>query len=735
MTTSVGYDVDADGIGVLTLDIPGATVNTLGARLMADLRAAIDRAAADTEVRGIAIVSGKDGFLAGGDLKAMDGQPAPAAASATVADQVDRSLALSMLLRRLETCGKPVAVAINGVAAGGGLELALACHYRVVVDDRSVRVGLPEALVGLMPGGGGTQRLPRLIGIEKALPLMLAGTLVGPDEALRLGIVDAVVPRGRELDEAKRWLRETGDPVQPWDVKDFTVPGGLPTDTPKVGQIFSIGSVLTRAKTFGNLPAQTAISAAVYEGTQLPFDTALRLEGKYFHKVFGDPTAKALIRTMFVSKQAADKLSMRPPGIPASRYRRIGIVGAGTMGAGLALAAARAGLEVALLDVSAEQADAGKAYADKRLRRDVEKGRATEERRAEVHGRIHPTTDFADLAETEFVIEAVFESEDVKRSVYTRVAEHLPEAVVLASNTSALPITGLAAATGRPDRFIGMHFFSPAERMPLVEIIRGHDTSDATLAAALDLAAVLRKTPIVVNDSRGFFTSRFIGSFLSESLAMVQQGIAPALVENGARALGMPQGPLAVSDAIGLDVGIAHLIEAVRADPAANAGDFGLSAVLVARHDRFGRKNGRGFYDYAPDGTPALWPGLADLVIPPATQPDVTEVKTRILYAQLAEGARAFAEGVLTGVTDGDLGATLGVGFPAHLGGPFFAMDTIGIPRVVEELDRLRLAYGDRFTAPDLLREMAADGLTFYGTDAVVSPGRDGQVKVTTAAV
>jgi 3-hydroxyacyl-CoA dehydrogenase/enoyl-CoA hydratase/3-hydroxybutyryl-CoA epimerase len=728
--SSVRYDVDTDGICALTIDVPGAPVNTFGAALINDLTAAIERVAADQSARGILLASGKDGFLAGADLKEINtGRGGDETAPLTVAEQIDRSMTLSRMLRRLETLGKPVAVVINGTAAGGGLELALAAHYRVVIDDPAIRLGLPESNVGLIPGGGGTQRLPRLIGIERALPLLLAGTLVRPDEALKAGFVDAVAPREQAVAEARRWLLETGDPLQPWDKKDFRLPGGLPAESPKVRQALSVSIGLTRAKTFGNIPAQEAIPAVVWEGTRLPFDTALRLEAKYFHRVFNHPTSRALIRTMFVSKHAADKLSMRPAGVPAASIRTLGIAGAGTMGAGLALAAARAGLDVLLLDVSQDKASAGRAYAGKRLDRDVQKGRTTPEKAAAVLGRIRPTADFAEFAIADFVIEAVFEDAEIKREVYGRIEEHLPAGVILASNTSALPVSRLAEATSRAESFIGMHFFSPAERMPLVEIIRGHRTSDSTLAHALDLARVLRKTPIVVNDSRGFFTSRFIGSFMGESLRMVSEGVLPPLVENGARMLGMPQGPLTVADAVGLDVGRKAGIEAVRGAPSGDLRHYGLPEVLVGKFDRYGRKNGKGFYTYAEDGSRILWAGLADLLPTLEQQPSIDEVKARILYAQLAEGARAFAEGVLLDVTGGDLGATLGVGFPAHLGGPFVAMDAIGIPQVVAELDRLRAAYGGQFAGPDLLREMAESGQTFYGANPVASPGAGGRVR------
>ncbi|WP_216913214.1 3-hydroxyacyl-CoA dehydrogenase NAD-binding domain-containing protein [Nocardia noduli] len=728
MTNSIAYDVDEVGVCTLTMDDQGATVNAVGGRFMADLAAAIARVVADDTAKGILLVSGKDGFVAGGDLKEMDNGKARLSTTLTPAQRLDLQQSLSNALRTLETLGKPVAVVINGVAAGAGLELALACHYRVAIDDRGVLLGLPESQVGLIPGSGGTQRLPRLIGVEKAVPLMLQGTLVPAAKAKELGIVHAVLPRAEARAEARRWLLEDGDPVQPWDKKGFAVPGGLPTTSPNVGRVFFLGNTVTRAKTFGNSPAQTAILAAVWEGIRLPFDTAVRLEGKYFQRIFEDPTSKAIIRTMFVSKKSADKLSARPAGIPKADIKRLGIAGAGTMGAGIALAAAKAGLQVVLLDSTEDKALAGKSYAEKRLNRDVEKGRSTPEKRDAILGRIEATADFSGFGDVDFVVEAVFESESVKREVYAEIEKHLPRGVVLASNTSALPITGLADLTGRAEKFVGTHFFSPAERMPLVEIIRGRATSDETLAHALDLAQILRKTPIVVNDSWGFFTSRFIGSFLTESMRMVQEGVLPALVENGARMLGMPQGALTVADAVGLDVGRAPLIAKVRADENAAATDYELGAYMVGKYDRLGRKNGKGFYDYQADGSKRLWAGLSEAIPPLAEQPSIGEVKSRILYAQLAEGARAFAEGVLLGPADGDLGATLGVGFPAHLGGPFVAMDQIGIAEVVAELDRLRGAHGEKFAVPDLLRRMAENGQSFYGANAVVSPGATGEV-------
>jgi 3-hydroxyacyl-CoA dehydrogenase / enoyl-CoA hydratase / 3-hydroxybutyryl-CoA epimerase len=698
--------VDDDGIATLTMDLPGRSVNVLGAELQPALAAAIEGALADPAVRGIVLTSGKPAFVAGADLKTMN----------TDASPVDRVMTLSRDLRRLETGGKPVVCAINGTAVGGGLEIALACHHRLVADDAGIRLGLPESKLGLLPGGGGTQRLPRLIGIQAALPLLLQGTLLTPAAALEAGIVDAVVPAGRLLAEAKRWLLEVGDPVAPWDRPGYRVPGGAGSLIEGVRNLFSISNVMTRANGYGNYPAPAAILSAVYEGTQLSVDRALRLEAKYLVKLLSGPESSALVRTMFLSKDAADKLAGRPAGMPRTTFTRIGIMGAGTMGAGLALTAAKARLEVVLLDRDLPTAEKGRDYAGKRLRRDVEKGRRTAAEADAVLARITPTDSYEELAGLPIVIEAVFEDRAVKQAVLGRARAALPADAVLASNTSAMPITGLAEYTSDPGRFVGMHFFSPAERMPLVEIIRGKQTTDETLAVALDLAKVMRKTPIVVNDAPGFFTSRFIGSFITESMRMVAAGVNPHLVENGARMAGMPMGALTVSDSIGLDLSVhaarQRALDAGNPDP-----DLGVVGLLVER-GRHGRKNGAGFYDYAANGDAVLWPGLRDLIPPADEQPSIEEVKTRILYAQLVEGTRAFAEGVLPTVRDGDLGACLGVGFPAYLGGPFVAIDAIGLPTFVATADRLADLHGPQFAVPALIREMAADGRTFYGEGA-----------------
>ena len=719
--------VDADGIATLTMDVPGKTMNTLGAELQPALGAAIDAAVADPAVQGIILTSGKPAFVAGADLKEIDADNGAdgGAPQLNPAELVEAMMVLSKDLRRWETCGKPIACAINGTALGGGFEIALACHHRVVADDPEIQLGLPEVNVGLLPGAGGTQRLPRLIGITAALPILLQGKPLNPAAAKEAGLVHAVVPPDQLLAEAKRWLLAEGDPVAPWDKKGYTVPGGAGSLVPEIRNLFGMTNGMIRANGFGNHPAPAAIAAAVYEGTQLPLDAALRIETKYFVTLFTHPVSKALIRTMFVNKGKADKLAARPAGVAKTRYRTIGVLGAGSMGAGLALTAAKAGIDVILLDRDQPTAEKGKAYAAKRLARDVHKGRRSPDEADAALARIRPTTDYAHLAEVPVVVEAVFEDRAVKAEVIQRAETVLPGDAVIATNTSAIPVTSLAEFSRRPGQFIGMHFFSPVERMMLVEIIRGQQTSDATLARALDLAQALRKTPIVVNDSPGFFTSRFIGSFIAASMTMLNDGVNPSLVENGARMLGMPMGGMTISDSVGLDLSV-YAARNHATDRGLPAPDLGITGFLVDE-GRYGRKNGKGFYDYAEDGSTSLWPGLVDALPRRGDQPTIDEVKARILYAQLTEGARAFAEGVLPTAIDGDLGATLGVGFPAHLGGPFTAIDAIGVPEFVVECDRLAAAYGQAYAVPDLIREMATTGQTFHGPRPVAAPGAGGR--------
>jgi 3-hydroxyacyl-CoA dehydrogenase/enoyl-CoA hydratase/3-hydroxybutyryl-CoA epimerase len=719
MADIINYAVDNDGICLLTMDEAGKTMNTMGERMTAALTQCVERAMADTAVKGVILTSGKASFLAGADLKEFN--RGFTFEGLTKGEISERLQSLSKFLRKLETCGKPFACAINGTALGAGFELALACHYRVAADDPKILLGLPEANVGLLAGAGGTQRLIRLIGVQAGAPLLLQGTMLSPQAALQAAIIHRVVPASDLLAEAKRWLLEVGDHVQPWDKPGFVFPGGTGTLDKNFRNFFAASIVMIRANSYGNYPAPQLISSAIFEGAQLPMDTALRIEAKYFTRLLLGSVSRNLIRTMFVNKGKAERLEHRPDVTPKVKYIKIAVIGAGTMGAGIAYSAARARIDVVLIDLDQAAADRGKAYAARKLARDIDKGRSSRERADEILARIHPTADYAKLADVQLAIETVFENRKAKSEVLSKVATLLPDSAILASNTSAMPITGLAEFTADPARFIGLHFFAPPDRMPVVEIIRGKRTDDVTLAKALDFVQAIRKTPVTVNDSPGFFTSRFIGSFVAESLAMVAQGVKPALVENAARMLGMPMGALSVCDEIGLDT--SYHAGRQQAQDAGKDPDLGIIGKMVVEQGRHGRKNGKGFYDYLENGEKRLWPGLRELTPTLSTQPDVDAVKGRILYAQLAEGARCFAEGVLIDVIDGDLGATLGVGFPAYLGGPFAAIDTIGVADVLQECDRLASLYGDQFKVPQLLRDMARNGETFYGAHAVAAPG------------
>lgn len=723
MTEVIHISVDADGIATLLFDRTDSNMNTMDMKFMEEIAAAIERLATDDSIKGAIFTSGKPVFAAGADLKVMEAN-LDKVDDTPVAERLKMNASLSKLLRRMETCGKPVACAINGTALGGGTEIALACHYRVVSDARGIQLGLPEVQVGLLPGGGGTQRVSRLVGIQAAMPVVMEGQALSAEKALKMGLVHKVVPADQLLAEAKRWLVEEGDPVQPWDKKGFRIPGGAGPSSPAVAQMLVVSNAMLQAKTFHNLPAPKAILSCLYEGPQLPMDKALDVEAKYFTLLQLDPVSRNMIRTLFINKGKADKLMHRPEGVPKTTFRKIGVVGAGLMGAGIAYHCAKLGIETVLIDRDQAAADKGKAYSAKRLEKDIAKGRMTQDKADAILARIHPTTDYAGLADVELVVEAVFEDRGIKAEITRKLDAVLPAHAVIASNTSALPISELAEAGAHPENFIGMHFFSPVERMPLVEIIRGRKTSPETLARALDLVQAMKKTPIVVNDGPGFFTSRFIGAYINESLAMVTEGVNPALIENAAKMAGIPVGPLTVSDEIGLDTAY-HASQQRKKDEGAAfkpTPTFRLVEKLVGELGRHGRKNGKGFFEYAADGSKKLWPGLAELFPPLAEQPSVDEVKARMLYAQLVDAAKAMAEGVLIDPADGDVGSILGVGFPAYLGGPFSMMDTIGIDKVVAECDRLATRYGAQYAAPQLLRDMAAEGRTFYGARRVTPP-------------
>lgn len=714
---TIAIDIDADGVATLTIDVPGQTMNVIGPEFLADFDTAITQIASDDAIKGAVIASGKDsGFMAGMDLKFFSAMLAKAGPSPAPAALFDDLFSLNALFRRLESCGKPVAVAIEGTCVGGGFELALACHRRFVGDSPKTRLGLPEILIGLFPGGGGSQRLPRLIGVQAALMYMLQGKLFRPAEAAMLKAVDEVVPAGTAVEAARAWVKANPKAgVQPWDQKGFKFPGGVGQFNPGFVQTM-VGAVpMTLKTTQGNMVAPEALLSAVYEGVQLPMDRAIRIESKFFARVAADPQAGNMIRTLFVNKNAAERGARRPKGEAPARTKTLAMLGAGMMGAGIATVAAQAGIDVLLFDRDMASAEKGKAHVEAQLKARLGKG-MTPEKMAQTLARVTPVTDYAALKGADFVIEAVFEDVNIKAEVTKKVEEVLGADTIFGSNTSTLPITKLARAWSRPDNFIGIHFFSPVEKMPLVEIILGEQTGPAAIAKALDFVAQIKKTPIVVNDSRGFYTSRCFGTYVQEGVEMVAEGVNPALIENAGRQIGMPTGPLAVGDEVSIELGD-KIVKAAKAE----LGD----AYVPQRSDalmhemveagRLGRKNGKGWYDYPEGGRKQLWPGLAEQHPRAAEQPEVGSVKERLLYRQLVECARCFAEGVLETPEDGDLGAVFGWGFAPWTGGPFSHMDMLGAAHVVAVLDRLAATHGDRFEPPQQLRDMGASGATYYG--------------------
>ena len=706
--------IDTDGIATVLLDVPGASHNPLSDALVAEFESALEQIAARADIRGVVVGSAKPVFAAGWNLIEL---LALLDSAKDARDLHARTPGLSRLLRKLETCGKPVAAAINGLALGGGLELALGCHYRVLADDAAAKLGLPEVLVGLLPGAGGTQRLPRLIGAESALRLMLDGKPVGPTEALKLGIVHELAPVGDVIARAKRWLMAAPDATQPWDRKGGgSVPGGRTLMDPGIAGLFMLAVPAVTRSSLRNYPAPAAILASVYEGLQLPFDRGLALERRKFALLASGPEARNLVRTMFVNKGKADKLARRPAGVAQRPVHKLAVLGAGMMGAGLAHVAARAGMRVAVLDTTQALADRAREHAQRTMERDQKAGRISAGQIAEVLERITPTTDYAALAGSEFVIEAVFEDRAVKAEATRRAEAVIASDAVFATNTSTLPVAGLATASVRPQNFIGMHFFSPVERMPLVEIIRSRTTDDAALAWTLDLARRLGKTPIVVYDSRGFFTSRVFGTYCYEGQMLLQDGVSPALIENAGRFAGMPVGPLAVMDEVSLELQY-KVVQQARLDLGADFREPVSWSVLrkfVEDLHRVGRKAGAGFYEYPADGRKYLWPGLSQHYPPSATQPPLDQVKQRLLYIQSLEAARCLEEGVLTSPPDGDIGSILGWGFPSCTGGVLSLIDTVGVARFVDDCRRLADRFGARFEPCDSLMDMARRGIRFH---------------------
>ncbi|MGH1367038.1 MAG: 3-hydroxyacyl-CoA dehydrogenase NAD-binding domain-containing protein [Maritimibacter sp.] len=712
----------ANGVAVITWDLPGKSMNVLTLQGAQELEACVDDALSDDAVKGIVITSGKDSFAGGMDLNVLGGMKEAGAQGV-----FDGTMSLHTMLRKIERAGmdpktnkggKPIAAAVTGTAMGIGLELPLSTHRIFVANNPKAKLGLPEIQVGIFPGAGGTTRLVRMLGVMNASPFLLQAKMSSPEQAVKAGIAHEV--SDDPVAAASEWVLSATDAdiLKPWDAKGYKVPGGAPYH-PAGFQTFVGANAMIMANTWGAFPAPKAMLSAVYEGLQVPFDTALKIEARWFTSVIMNPSSSAMIRSLFLNKEALEKGAVRPEGVPDQRVKKVGVMGAGMMGAGIALVSAQAGIEVVLIDQKQEAADKGKAYSEAYLDKGIARKKGTPEKKAEVLGRITATTDYNALSDADLIIEAVFEDPGVKAEVTKNVEAVVPEDCIFASNTSTLPITDLAKASSRPEQFIGIHFFSPVERMLLVEIIKGAQTGDRAVAKALDYVRQIRKTPIVVNDARFFYANRCIIPYINEGIRMVGEGIEPSLIDNAARLLGFPVGPLQLVDETSIDLGvkIAKATKAAMGDAyPAEAEATDKVALALFEEGRLGRKSNAGFYDYDDKGKrTGFWPGLAQKYPVKDEQPDVTEVKHRLMMAQVLEAVRALEEGVLMDIREGDVGAILGWGFAPWTGGPLSWLDMIGAAKAVEVCDDLTERFGPRFTTPDMLRDMAAKGDSFYG--------------------
>ncbi|MGI9156136.1 MAG: 3-hydroxyacyl-CoA dehydrogenase NAD-binding domain-containing protein [Marmoricola sp.] len=721
--TAVRYDVGEDGIVVLTLDDPTASANTMNDLYRESMTAAVDRLYAEKDLKGVVITSAKKTFFAGGNLKGMvQATPENAAEVYAMAEDVKAGL------RRLELLEVPVVAAVNGAALGGGLEIALACNHRIVVDDPKVQLGLPEVTLGLLPGGGGVTRIVRMLGISDGLMgVLLQGTRFKPADALEKGLVDELVATRDELvPAAKTWIETNADnpdaAKQPWDREGYKMPGGTPSN-PKLAAFLPAFPAMLRTQLKGaDMPAPKAILSAAVEGAQVDFETASRIESRYLTNLIVNQNSKNMIQAFFFDLSAINSGSLRPEGIPPYTATKVAVLGAGMMGAGIAYSAARSGMEVVLKDVSQEAADKGKDYSVTLLDKAISRGKMTPELKAEILGRITPTADPADCAGVDTVIEAVFEDPDLKNKVFAEIASVVNPDALLCSNTSTLPITELSDGVDRPGDFIGLHFFSPVDKMPLVEIIKGGKTSEASVAKALDVVMQLKKTPIVVNDSRGFYTSRVIGTMVNEGLAMLGEGVYPMSVERAATQAGYPVGTLQLSDELNMEL-MTKIRNATRAAVERDGGSYTPHPAeqvidTMIEGGRPSKLKGAGFYEYVDGKRAGLWKGLAEQFPPAAEQPDFEDLKDRLLFIEAVETARCFDEGVIESAAAANIGSIMGIGYPALTGGAAQFMQGYegptgsGLTGFVARANELAEKYGDRFTPPSYLTELAEQGGT-----------------------
>lgn len=716
-------ETDADGIALVTWDMPDKSMNVFTEEVMVELNAITDQVTADAAVKGVVFTSGKSSFSGGADLSMIKGmfsfyqeQKAKDAGSAAqkLFDLVGK---MSGLFRKIETSGKAWVSAINGTCMGGAFELSLACHGRVASNAKSVKIALPEVKVGIFPGAGGTQRVPRLTNAQDALQMMTTGSSLTASRAKAMGLVHQAVEPGELIATAKQMIKDGLKPVQPWDEKGFKVPGGG-IWTPAAAQLWPAASAILRRETGGNYPGALAILKCVYEGLQVPFDTALRIEQRYFTQILQTTEAFSMIRSLFISMQELGKGARRPAGIPKSELKKVAVIGAGFMGASIGYVTAAAGIPVVLIDRDQEAADKGKTVSEGLVQGSVQKGRLSKEEGEKLLSLITPTPDYAALADADLVIEAVFEDREVKKAVIEKVEAHLKEGAIFASNTSTLPITGLAKNSKRPKDFIGVHFFSPVEKMMLTEVILGKDTGDRALAVALDYVAAIKKTPIVVNDTRGFYVNRCVFRYIHEAYDMLIEGVPAAMIENVAKQAGMPVGPLSLNDEVAIDLSQKILKASIAdlGDASVDPRHMALVNKMVDELDRKGRKNTRGFYDYpAKPAKKFLWPGLKDLY--PQQKADAVDpqiIRERLLSTIALEAARTMEEGIVTDPREADVGSILGFGFAPYTGGAISYIDGMGVAAFIAQCEKLAKTYGDHFKPTPLLKDLAAKGETFY---------------------
>src|SRR6056297_3521206 len=721
--TDFTMEKGADGVAVITWDVPGKSMNVMSMEAWPLLESLIDDALADEAVKGIVLTSGKEGSFAGGmDLNVI-ARMKDMAGDDPAKGLFEGLMGMHAILRKMERAGmddrnkggKPIAAALPGTALGIGLEIPLACHRIFAADNPKAKIGLPEIMVGIFPGMGGTTRLVRKMGAMAASPLLLEGKLNEPKKAKSAGVVDEVVPADEVLEKAKEWVLSEPKIVKPWDEKGYKMHGGAPYH-PEGFMTFVGASAMVNGKTQGAFPAAKALLSAVYEGALVPFDTALKIEARWFTNVLMNPSSGAMIRSLFINKEALEKGANRPD-VEDQMVRKVGVLGAGMMGAGISLVSAMAGMEVVLIDQKQEAADRGKSYTADYMDKGIKRGKATEEKKQAALCLITTTTEYSALKGCDLIIEAVFEDPAVKAEATRKALAEAGEDCIFATNTSTLPITELAKASDAPENFIGIHFFSPVEKMMLVEIIKGAETGPRAVAKALDYVRQIRKTPIVVNDARFFYANRCIIPYINEGIRMVAEGVAPALIDNAARQLGFPVGPLQLVDETSIDLG-AKIARATRAAMGDDYPDEAVDEVIfwMEGEGRLGRKANAGFFDYDEKGKRlGYWPGLAERYPLADDQPDLTTVQHRLMFAQVLEAVRALEEGVLEDIREGDVCAILGWGFAPWSGGPLSWLDMIGAEYAAHRCDELVAAHGDRFACPDLLREMAAKGQSFYG--------------------